>query len=213
DADGHVVTGPESESFPGRRNGGSGIPLADYPGLREEASQILDRANGVWVIPPELVLLRADAHGPPSPVVQPAAPPHPQSYALSPYVSSKLVDREGNIWFGDEKGVHRFFYSQLIRQELPKNEGAYFTVTADDQGAVWITAGAENARVFRVANGRVEPRDSQRGLVGFTYRSPDKTLWVGRAHGLWRLSDGRFVRVELPEGIADQSAFLQTITQ
>src|SRR5262249_51234585 len=53
----------------------------------------------------------------------------------------------------------------------------------------------------------------QTGLVAFTYRSPDKTVWLGRAHGLWRSVDGRFVRVDLPREMADRSAFLQTITQ
>jgi hypothetical protein len=49
--------------------------------------------------------------------------------------------------------------------------------------------------------------------VEFTYRSPDKTIWLGRADGLWRLVDGRLVRVDLPKEMADQSPFLQTITQ
>jgi hypothetical protein len=31
-----------------------------------------------------------------------------------------LVDREGNIWIGDTKGIHRFFSTPLIRQEFPK---------------------------------------------------------------------------------------------
>src|SRR5262249_35269388 len=124
-----------------------------------------------------------------------------------------LVDREGNIWFGDDKGIHRFFYSPLIKQELPKNEGGYFTVAADDQGTVWITAGAQNAKLFRVKKGQIEPHNSGRGLVGFTYRSPDKAIWLGRAYGLWRLVEGSLVRVDLPKEMADQSAFLQTITQ
>jgi len=86
-------------------------------------------------------------------------------------------------------------------------------VTADDEGAVWITSGGENTKLSRVANGQVEPRNPQGGFVGFSYRSPDKTLWFGGANGLWRLVDGRLVRVDLPKEMADQSPFLQTITQ
>jgi hypothetical protein len=87
-------------------------------------------------------------------------------------------------------------------------------VAADDQAAVWIKAGAENARLFHVvANGRVEPRNSQGGSVGLLYRSPDKTIWFGGTNGLWRLVDGGLVRVDLPKEMADQSPFLQTITQ
>jgi hypothetical protein len=45
------------------------------------------------------------------------------------------------------------------------------------------------------------------------YRSPDKTVWFGRANGLWRLVHGSLARVELPKEMADQSAFFQTITE
>lgn len=138
-----------------------------------------------------------------------------ETYNLNPYVQGKLVDREGNIWFGEQGGIHRFFYSPLIRQELPKNDGAYFTVTADDQGTVWITAGGDKrVKLFRVANGKVESlKFIENGNVQFAYRSPDKTIWFGTADGLWRLVDGRLVRVDLPKDVADQSSFLQTITQ
>jgi len=39
---------------------------------------------------------------------------------MNPFQMAELVDREGNIWFGDTKGIHRFFYAPLIRQEFPK---------------------------------------------------------------------------------------------
>jgi signal transduction histidine kinase len=78
---------------------------------------------------------------------------------------------------------------------------------------VWITVGFAKAKLFRVVNGKVEPRNSQGGGVAFTYRGPDKTLWFGNSDGLTRLVDGRLVRVDLPKEMADQSPFLQTITQ
>ena len=62
---------------------------------------------------------------------------------------AELVDREGNIWFGDTKGIHRFFYTPLIRQEFPKetSESSDFAVVADDNGAVWISFGSGGANI------------------------------------------------------------------
>jgi signal transduction histidine kinase/streptogramin lyase len=142
------------------------------------------------------------------------SPSHSETYNLDVNVpGARLVDREGSIWFGEQVGVHRFFYSPLIRQELPRDFGAYFAVAPDDQGAVWITAGADDSKLFRVANGQVEPRNLLSGQAAFAYRSPDKTVWFGGVDGLWRLIDGSLVRVEMPKEMADQPFYLQTITR
>jgi len=213
DADGNVLTSPEGKPFSGDNSGDSAGRLQAYPVLRGGSHQIVDRNQNVWIITDEPVVLRLDARGRLSDALTKASPSNSETYNLNPNFFAKLVDREGNIWFGEQNGVHRFFYSPLIRQELPKNAGKYFAVAPDDQGAVWITGGGDNAKLFRVANGQVEPRDSQGGFVGFIYRSPDKTVWFGRANGLWRLVHGNLVRVELPKEVADQSAFFQTITE
>ena len=214
DADGMAVTSPESKQLFDKSRSDSGDLPSAYPVLRNGSEQIVDRANGVWVLPTS-GMLRLDARGRLSDVLNNVSPRNSETYNLNPNDTAKLVDREGDIWFGEQKGVHRFFYSPLIKQELPKNEAAWFAVAADDQGEVWvwITEGAENAKLFRVANGRVESRNSPAGPVGVTYRSPDKTIWFGGTNGLWRLVDGGLVRVDLPKEMADQSPFLQTITQ
>jgi signal transduction histidine kinase/streptogramin lyase len=213
DADGNALTSPEGKPFSEDNSGGSADRPQAYPVLRRGSHQIVDRTQSIWIIPDEPVVLRLDARGQLSDALNKASPSNSETYNLNPNFFAKLVDREGNIWFGEQNGVHRFFYSPLIRQELPKNAGGYFAVAPDDQGAVWITAGGDNAKLFRVANSQVEPRDSQGGFVGFIYRSPDKTVWFGRANGLWRLVHGSLVRVELPKELADQSAFFQTITE
>ena len=218
DADGNVVTSrPESEPFLGQRSGGSGVPLAAYPVLRKRSSQIVDRANGVWIIPTESVLLRADADGRLSDVVYEASPKNSQTYNLNPDFHAKLVDREGHIWFGDTKGIHRFFYTPLVRQELPGTTTghAFFTVTPADDGAVWITAGdhLSPTNLCYVASDRTTLQKSASNFLGFAYRSSDKTLWLGGEGGLWRLVDGNLVRVNLPREIAAQAFFLKTITE
>ena len=213
DADGRVVTSPKGRTIVEDNNGDSADRPQAYPVLRRGSRQIVDRANGVWIIPSEPGVLRLDARGRLADVLDNAPLRNSEIYNADPNPFAKLVDREGNIWFGDQDGVHRYFYSPLIRQELPKNEGAYFAVGVDNQGAVWITAGSENAKLFRVANGQVELRNSKGGFGQFTYRSPDKTVWFGRANGLWRLVDGSLVRVDLPKEMVDKSIYLQAITQ
>jgi hypothetical protein len=72
-----------------------------------------------------------------------ASPAISETYDINPSETAALVDREGNMWFGDIKGIHRFFYTPLIRQEFPKetSESSDFAVVADDNGAVWISFG------------------------------------------------------------------------
>ena len=48
-------------------------------------------------------------------------PPGSETYDIKHLQKAQLVDREGNIWYGDYKGIHRFFYTPLIRQEFSKN--------------------------------------------------------------------------------------------
>ena len=72
-----------------------------------------------------------------------ASPAISETYNINPFQMAELVDREGNIWFGDTRGIHRFFYTPLIRQEFPKETSGSsdFAVVADDNGAVWISFG------------------------------------------------------------------------
>jgi signal transduction histidine kinase/ligand-binding sensor domain-containing protein len=213
DADRNVLTSFEGKPFFEDNRGDSADRPQAYPILRRGSVQIVDRNQSAWIIPEEPIVLRRDVRERRFDAITRASPRNSETYNLNPSISAKLVDREGNVWFGVQNGVHRFFYSSLIRQELPKNDGAFFTVAADEQGAVWITAGGGNTKVFHVANGQVEPRNSLEGFVGFMYRDPNKTLWFGGDAGLWHLIDAHLIRVGLPKPIAEQAHFLQSITQ
>jgi signal transduction histidine kinase/streptogramin lyase len=186
-----------------------------YPVHSGNSAAVVDRSNSIWISSPgEPIVRRVAASDGVAKALDQTSPSHSETYNLDVNVpGARLVDREGSIWFGEQIGVHRFFYSPLIRHELPTDFGAYFALAPDDQGAVWITAGADNTKLFRVANGQVEPRNLLSGQAGFAYRSPDKTVWFGGTDGLWRLVDGSLVRVELPKEMPDQSIYLQTITR
>jgi streptogramin lyase len=140
--DGTVVTSPKSK-FLDDSSGNSGEHPHAYPVLRKESAQIVDRTEGVWIIPKDPVLLRLPAAERLSNTLHGGSPRNSETYNVNSNEFAKLVDREGDIWFGDQKGIHRFFYSPLVGQKLPNNVTAspYFIVAPDDNGAVWITAG------------------------------------------------------------------------
>jgi PAS domain S-box-containing protein len=194
---------------------GSAERLPAYPVISKNF-QMVDRNNSVWVSlwdkPVVMRLPKDSLHEVPNKV-----PAIPETYDVNPFEMAELVGREGNIWFGDTRGLHRFFYTPLIRQELPKETSGSsdFTVVADDNGAVWISFGSGGAHVIanldHVQGGKAERRLSQ-VTTDFAYRAPDKTFWFSGEGCLWHLVGDDFVRVDLPPEMANQSVFLQTIT-
>ncbi len=217
DADGDVVTSPASKP-PAHDAGGNSNdgPLA-FPVLKKNSAQIVDRTNSIWMEPVDPVLFRYPATESIYDALSEAPPSNTETYNVNPYFGAMLVDREGNIWIGDAKGIHRFFYSPLIRQEFPKMTAGsvYFNVAPDDRGAVWINFGDNGggSPLYRVWSGKAELRKSTPGLTGFAYRAPDKTFWFGGVGGLWHLVGGNLVQLNLPREMANRGPYLQTITQ
>src|SRR5258708_30775003 len=119
-ADGAVVTEPEPNSLTADSGDHSDGHPSAYPVLRKDSSQIVDRNNSVWILrwdKPVVMRLPKDSL---RDVENKASPAISETYNVNPFQMAELVDREGNIWFGDTKGIHRFFYTPLIRQEFPK---------------------------------------------------------------------------------------------
>jgi len=217
DAERHVMTSPKNKDL----FDDTGINADDrppaYPLFRRACSQIIDRTGSVWIFPAQPVVLRLPASELSSDAVDKASATKTETYDVNPYQSAELVDREGNVWLSDQKGLHRYFYSPLTGQALPKSaEGSEsFTVTPDEDGAVWITGGTSVGKVFDiylVGPAQVKARKGP-GLVLFAYRGRDKTTWFGSSTGLWHLVRDNLLRVDLPREMADQAQFLQTITQ
>jgi ligand-binding sensor domain-containing protein len=213
DPDERVVTSPEAKQLFKKSNGNSVDLPSAFPVLRKASNQFIDRTQSVWILLEESTVLRVGASGAVD-IPNKDFAHNAETYKLNPQRNAKLVDREGNIWFGEQSGIHRFFYSPLIKQELPQSKGPFYIVTADDQGAVWITAGGDNTKLFHVKNSQVDSHKfAGSGNLGFTYRSPDKTIWFGRTTSLWHFVNGSLMQVELPKEMADRGAYLQTITQ
>jgi signal transduction histidine kinase/ligand-binding sensor domain-containing protein len=213
DADHNVLTTRERAAS----ERGSGVDLGDslpaYPVLRKDSGQIVDRANGVWIMPLAYpFLMRHPAGESLSETVRNVSPANSEVYDLNPNHFAFLVDREGTVWFGDSKGIHRFSYSPLMHQPFPKLAPT-FALTADEGGAVWVVAGDYNATtVYRVADGEATEK-SQQNLQNFAYRAPDGSVWFGGKAGLWRAVNGRLRRIELPPELARNAIGPRAITQ
>ena len=217
--DGNIVTSPGSKPPVYDSTGNSnGRPLA-YPVFSKDkdSTQIIDRNNSLW-INSEKSLTRLTPPEPPYSGLGKASGSDSETYKADLYWTAKLVDREGNIWFGGAKGIHRFFYSPLISQEFLKGsaDSMYFAVAPDDSGAVWITVSKSgSSSLYRVSNGTAELRKSlgTPELYGFAYGAPDHTFWIGGVVGLRHLVGGNLFPVDLPREMANEAGYLQTITQ
>jgi PAS domain S-box-containing protein len=212
-----VLTSPVASRVPDSSKGFD-ERLPAYP-VTSNDLQLVDRNNSVWISPwhkPVVMRLPKDSL---RDVQNKASRAIPETYDINPFEMAQLVDREGNIWFGDTSGIHRFFYTPLIKQEFPKetSESTDFALIADDRGAVWISFGSSGtsakADLYHVLGGKAE-RVLPHGTLtsSFAYRAPDKTFWFSGERCLWHLVGDDFVRVDLPPEVVNQFGFLQTIT-
>jgi ligand-binding sensor domain-containing protein len=198
---------------------GSGIQLESslpaYPILTKDSAQILDRANGVWFVPRvEPGIWRHAAGEPLAEIVSKSSRNNSLAYDITPYRFGSLVDREGSVWMGDQKGIHRLSYSPLIELASPENVDA-FALVPDEGGVVWVSAGNRNgvSTLFRVTDGKGELQKVQGGVANFAYRALDKTLWFGGEGGLWHIVNGSLTEIELPPALRGSAQYVQAITQ
>ncbi len=210
-----VLTAPATPGTSASGEGSAERRPAAYP-ITSKNLQMVDRNNSVWVSPTGKTVvmrvpkdsLRDDPNT--------APPVGSETYDINPFRMAELVDREGNIWFGDSRGIHRLFYTPLIRQELLKETpGSDFALVADDKGAVWISFNSGNtleADLFHILGSKVEHRLPQ-VTSSFAYRAPDKTFWFSGKGCLWHLVGKDFIRVDLPPEMVNQSELLQTIAE
>jgi signal transduction histidine kinase/ligand-binding sensor domain-containing protein len=215
DADRAVMTNPAAPQISDSSEGSEKKPAA-YPVLTKGSDQFLDRNNSLWMSYDDKPGVTRLPKGRLRSALNRASPAGFETYDINPFQMAQLVDREGNIWFGDVKGIHRFSYSPLNEQEFPKEAfgNMDFAVAADDNGAVWISSHANFSKgdLDYVSGGKAQRR-LPLVISSFAYRAPDRTFWFSGIGCLWHLVGHDFVRVNLPRERANQFFFLQTITQ
>ena len=248
DADGFVVSGKSWRPKGAPENGG---PPA-YPLLKADSRALLDRAGALWVLfrstghlwtegSPENALSKASfqlekqltSDGVQMWRLVPGDSSRVDNYDMNVYAA--MVDREGNVWMGEPKGLHRFFYKPFVQVDLGSLFGSV-GVGSDGQGGVWV--GGRNSPLFHLDGSEVSPiAKVERWTLKFAYSAPDGTVWVGADEsGLWHetLSQDRptkdspwskirnslfnytgrdWVPIDLPPEVAEKRIFLQAITQ
>jgi signal transduction histidine kinase/ligand-binding sensor domain-containing protein len=111
---------------------------------------------------------------------------------------SLFEDREGNIWYGSEKGIDRFrklpVTSISMAQGLPN--GATKAVLATKDGSVWVATGDGLARWKDEKVTVYKQRDGlPHAAVQSLYQDADGRLWVSTSGGLAYFANDRFVAV------------------
>jgi signal transduction histidine kinase/ligand-binding sensor domain-containing protein len=219
DADQKVLTSPIAlQRTPNRQT----IPhneLPVYPLFGQNGAQIVDRTDAVWTVSESRGLTRIGAALPANDAVTETGAKSRETYGMATWredLHGTLVDREGNIWYADRNGLHRFFYIPFFEQELPAKGNA--AIAADDDGAVWVGffmgQSAISNELYRVTRGQVETIRFRNPVNwGAAYRANDKTIWLGGSGGLWHLVRGKPLQVALPKELAEHAFYLQAITE
>lgn len=250
DAEGFVVT---SKSWRPRSAPENGGPPA-YPLLKEHSWVVIDRTGGLWIVydepaglahlwpakPAEDSLKAAtirltkqgDDH---AWTMVPSDSSGVENYSFRIYAHTKVVDPEGNIWFGGPKGLYRFFYKPFMQPSLEPLSGAV-GIASNGEGGMW--AGGRGTPLFHLHTGQQQIPNTEGWILNAAYLAPDNTLWIGEGKsGLWHetlsqvrpadKSDKWFKMrntlfeytgrkwdfIALPPEVGDRVGFIQAITQ
>ena len=212
DASGTIVTHPQGQgSTPTGAVKTSDDP-PQYPVMPGATLALIDRTHSVWLDSPDpndTSLRRLPPSGKPDDELSQSATGDTEVYQVEP--TAALIDKEGDVWFSEPQGVHRFSYSPLIRADGPADKWRYVVAAADD-GAVWI--GARDVGVVRrSSHGKSEPVKNFHSTLNIVFAAPDKTVWFATQRDLWHLVGSNWNHVDLPESMVHQARYLQTITQ
>jgi signal transduction histidine kinase len=183
------VAGDEILPYRFRLATGSEAWLADRD---VKANKLLrDRDGGLWIGTQGLGLIH---------VKDGLADTYARADGLSGNIACGLFeDREGNIWYGSEKGLDRFRKLPVTtvsrKQGLPDEVTRSVLVTRD--GSVWVATNDGLARwhdgapiVYREGEGLPDSH------VQSQYEDASGRHWVSTAKGLAYFADGRFVAVD-----------------
>ena len=218
-ADQEVVTEPEPGPWFSGSSAHSDVHLSAWPVLRKDAHQIVDRNNSVWVAPRSpAVVMRLSSKDPLHNALANSSSGDSETWDFSPFPFAKLIDREGNIWFGEIKGLHRFWYSPLQKVELPKTaaENMSFALAPDDHGSIWMSVGGwyTSSVLLHTSGGTPErPAIQEEIRAPFAHRAADGTFWFIGKDCLLHLVGRKVVRVALPPPLASQAPYLQAMTE
>lgn len=111
-------------------------------------------------------------------------------------VRTLLLDADGNIWAGGQRGLDRFRKSQIVRF-VPKQPAIRWSLCAGKQGPLWIAG--TNPQLYRVSGGIPALLPQQNGYYAIDC-SPDGDAWLASSSGLWRLHEDRLSQIPAVPG-------------
>jgi signal transduction histidine kinase/ligand-binding sensor domain-containing protein len=116
-------------------------------------------------------------------------------------VETLFEAREGDVWVATNAGLDRFRESPLVTVGLPPDTRG-FTLSARDNGGVWITSIAGKDNFFEVRDGKAIVLKPLHSRVYCSYRDPDGTTWFGTQDGILRLANNKVEKIDSPESPA-----------
>lgn len=134
---------------------------------------------------------------------------HPDGFARSDGLSSGRVfalmeDREQNIWVGTSTGLHRFAYTNVVRDVAPPCSQGIFTgaaFAAGESGALWVACNDGSAgHVDELRDGRVMTRLPSPPFT-VAHRDLQGVVWFGGPIALGHLEDNQMVTMPVPEQV------------
>ncbi|KAB7764321.1 ATPase [Xanthomonas maliensis] len=166
-----------------------------------------DRDGGLWIATVGDGLRRIPHPEHPSPASRVEA--FTQANGLSSdFLIAVLEDREGNLWFGSDKGIDRFRHGDVVPVSVPAAHSG-FTLMAGEGGDIW--AASFSARpLLQIRSNAVIPH-AQVVNIDSAYRDPVGAIWWPGYVGLWRYYQGSFVLMPLPAGVRGGDWLLHTL--
>ncbi len=119
-----------------------------------------------------------------------------------------LEDREGNIWFGSDKGIDRFRHGDVVPVSLPPAYSG-FTLMAGEGGDIWASS-VSNKPLLQIRSDALIPH-APVAAVASAYRDPVGAIWWSGYVGLWRHYQSRFVLTPWPAGVRNGDWVLLTL--
>ncbi len=106
-------------------------------------------------------------------------------------VGPLLLDNDGNLWVGGQRGLDRFRTARFVAFPL-KNGATLATLCAGKNGDVWIAAGlGAQSVLYKVSSGATQllPYSTQ---VISPFCGPDGDTWLAARTGVWNIHAGQF---------------------